>query len=170
MHERGRDLKVPGRPLKLQGGARIVEVGDGHKGDSRARSGLIFEAHARCQDDWPSHSPMARGGAGRLRLDRNIQGRDRLVVELTETEEIFTAPQHPYAATLLSAVSEPDPRVRSRRIFLEGEWQIPSASSPGEVRPTSLLRRPNERSCALTGTRPRYILARLSRADRPDTG
>ncbi len=52
-------------------------------------------------------------------------------MELAETEEIFTAPQHPYAAALLSAVSEPDPGVRSRRIFLEGKWQIPSASSPG---------------------------------------
>ncbi len=72
-----------------------------------------------------------RGGAGRLRLDRNTQGRDRLVVELAETEEIFTAPQHPYAAALLSAVSEPDPRVRSRRIILEGEVANPASPPEG---------------------------------------
>ena len=34
------------------------------------------------------------------------------IVELGETEEIFTAPKHPYTAALLSAVPEPDPRTR----------------------------------------------------------
>ncbi len=32
------------------------------------------------------------------------------IVELAETEEIFTAPKHPYTAALLSAVSDPLPR------------------------------------------------------------
>ena len=32
------------------------------------------------------------------------------MVELAETDELFTAPKHPYTAALLSAVPEPDPR------------------------------------------------------------
>src|SRR4029434_5263595 len=38
------------------------------------------------------------------------------IVELAETETLFTAPKHPYTAALLSAVPEPDPRARSKRI------------------------------------------------------
>jgi len=53
------------------------------------------------------------------------------IVELAETEEIFTAPKHPYTAALLSAVSEPDPRVRSRRIILEGEVANPASPPEG---------------------------------------
>ena len=53
------------------------------------------------------------------------------IVELAETEEIFTAPKHPYTAALLSAVSEPDPRVRSRRIILEGEVANPASPPAG---------------------------------------
>jgi peptide/nickel transport system ATP-binding protein len=52
------------------------------------------------------------------------------MVELAETEELFTAPKHPYTAALLSAVPEPDPRTRSRRIALHGEVANP-ASPPG---------------------------------------
>ena len=53
------------------------------------------------------------------------------IVELTETEEIFTAPKHPYTAALLSAVSEPDPRIRTRRIILEGEVANPASPPEG---------------------------------------
>jgi peptide/nickel transport system ATP-binding protein len=53
------------------------------------------------------------------------------VVELGETEEIFTAPRHPYTAALLSAVPEPDPRARRRRIVLQGEVANPAAPPSG---------------------------------------
>jgi peptide/nickel transport system ATP-binding protein len=53
------------------------------------------------------------------------------IVELAETEEIFTAPKHPYTAALLSAVSEPDPRIRTRRIILEGEVANPASPPEG---------------------------------------
>jgi peptide/nickel transport system ATP-binding protein len=52
------------------------------------------------------------------------------MVELAETEELFSRPKHPYTAALLSAVPEPDPRTRSRRIVLQGEVANP-ASPPG---------------------------------------
>jgi peptide/nickel transport system ATP-binding protein len=52
------------------------------------------------------------------------------MVELAETEELFSRPKHPYTAALLSAVPEPDPRTRSQRIVLQGEVANP-ASPPG---------------------------------------
>ena len=53
------------------------------------------------------------------------------MVELAETEELFRAPRHPYTAALLSAVLEPDPRTRSRRLVLPGEVANPAAPPSG---------------------------------------
>jgi peptide/nickel transport system ATP-binding protein len=54
------------------------------------------------------------------------------MVELAETEALFTAPRHPYTAALLSAVPEPDPRARSKkRLILQGEVANPAAPPPG---------------------------------------
>jgi peptide/nickel transport system ATP-binding protein len=43
------------------------------------------------------------------------------IVEMAGTQQLFTAPKHPYTEALLSAVPKPDPRLRSQRIVLEGE-------------------------------------------------
>jgi peptide/nickel transport system ATP-binding protein len=53
------------------------------------------------------------------------------MVELAATEALFSAPRHPYTAALLSAVPEPDPRVRSERIVLQGEVANPAAPPSG---------------------------------------
>jgi peptide/nickel transport system ATP-binding protein len=53
------------------------------------------------------------------------------IVELAETTEIFESPKHPYTAALLSAAPEPDPRVRSRRIVLQGEVANPASPPSG---------------------------------------
>jgi peptide/nickel transport system ATP-binding protein len=53
------------------------------------------------------------------------------IVELGETEALFTSPKHPYTAALLSAVPEPDPRTRSKRIVLQGEVANPAAPPSG---------------------------------------
>jgi peptide/nickel transport system ATP-binding protein len=53
------------------------------------------------------------------------------MVELAETEALFSAPKHPYTAALLSAVPEPDPRTRSRRIVLQGEVANPASPPSG---------------------------------------
>jgi peptide/nickel transport system ATP-binding protein len=53
------------------------------------------------------------------------------IVELGGTDELFSAPKHPYTAALLSAVPEPDPRTRSRRIVLQGEVANPAAPPSG---------------------------------------
>ena len=53
------------------------------------------------------------------------------MVELSETEALFTTPRHPYTAALLSAVPEPDPRARGKRIVLQGEVANPAAPPSG---------------------------------------
>ena len=53
------------------------------------------------------------------------------MVELAETDELFRAPRHPYTAALLSAVPEPDPRTRSKRIVLQGEVSNPASPPSG---------------------------------------
>ena len=53
------------------------------------------------------------------------------MVELAETEELFSRPRRPYTAALLSAVPEPDPRMRSQRIVLQGEVANPAAPPGG---------------------------------------
>jgi len=53
------------------------------------------------------------------------------MVELAETEELFSRPKHPYTAALLSAVPEPDPRTRSQRVVLQGEVANPASPPRG---------------------------------------
>lgn len=55
------------------------------------------------------------------------------IVELTETEELFASPFHPYTKVLLSAVPVPNPqRERSRkRIFTTGEVPSPANKPKG---------------------------------------
>lgn len=52
------------------------------------------------------------------------------VVEVADTGEIFDNPKHPYTEALLSAVPNPDPRLRDRRqrIVLEGD--VPDPANP----------------------------------------
>ncbi|HKJ96620.1 MAG TPA: ABC transporter ATP-binding protein, partial [Thermoplasmataceae archaeon] len=50
------------------------------------------------------------------------------LVELSETDELFTDMLHPYTKALLSAIPIPDPETKVERIVLEGE--IPSPSNP----------------------------------------
>jgi oligopeptide/dipeptide ABC transporter ATP-binding protein len=53
------------------------------------------------------------------------------IVELAPTEQVVHRPLHPYTAALLSAVPEPDPGGRKRRIVLAGEPPRPTAPPPG---------------------------------------
>ncbi len=50
------------------------------------------------------------------------------IVEMAETQGLFTTPKHPYTEALLSAVPKPDPRLRAQRIVLEGE--VADAANP----------------------------------------
>ena len=50
------------------------------------------------------------------------------VVELAETDRLFTDMLHPYTKALLSAIPVPDPKTKIERVVLEGE--IPSPSDP----------------------------------------
>ena len=53
------------------------------------------------------------------------------LVELAETETIFRSPKHPYTAALLAAAPEPDPRLHTRRLVLQGEVANPAAPPTG---------------------------------------
>jgi oligopeptide/dipeptide ABC transporter ATP-binding protein len=53
------------------------------------------------------------------------------IVEMAPTEPLFVTPRHPYTEALLSAVPKPDPRLRARRIVLEGEVADPATPPPG---------------------------------------
>ena len=49
-------------------------------------------------------------------------------VEFADTEDLFSAPLHPYTKALLSAAPHPDPDVKVSRIMLEGE--VPNPADP----------------------------------------
>ncbi len=51
--------------------------------------------------------------------------------EVSDTEELFRAPRHPYTEALLSAVPKPDPKRRGNRIVLGGEVPDPAAAPLG---------------------------------------
>ena len=53
------------------------------------------------------------------------------VVEMGRPEEIFHAPRHPYAQSLIAATPVPDPKRRIGRIVLPGEVPSPSNPPPG---------------------------------------
>nr|WP_263326872.1 dipeptide ABC transporter ATP-binding protein [Neobacillus sp. Marseille-Q6967] len=51
------------------------------------------------------------------------------VMEVSETDQLFEQPLHPYTEALISAVPEPDPSIRDReRILLSGD--LPSPANP----------------------------------------
>jgi oligopeptide/dipeptide ABC transporter ATP-binding protein len=53
------------------------------------------------------------------------------IVEEGPTEELLSNPHHPYTVALLSAVPEPDPSTRRKRIVLGGDLPSPSKPPPG---------------------------------------
>jgi peptide/nickel transport system ATP-binding protein len=53
------------------------------------------------------------------------------LVELAETNRLFTMPLHPYTEALMSNVPKPDPRLRGKRRVLQGEVADPANPPPG---------------------------------------
>jgi oligopeptide/dipeptide ABC transporter ATP-binding protein len=50
------------------------------------------------------------------------------MVELADVEEIYRNPRHPYTVALLSAIPNPNPRIKKKRLVLKGD--IPSPAAP----------------------------------------
>jgi oligopeptide/dipeptide ABC transporter ATP-binding protein len=50
------------------------------------------------------------------------------LVELADVHVLYSRPRHPYTIALLSAVPNPDPRIRKKRLVLAGD--VPSPANP----------------------------------------
>ncbi|MBM4408926.1 MAG: ABC transporter ATP-binding protein [Chloroflexi bacterium] len=50
------------------------------------------------------------------------------LVELADVDVLYAKPRHPYTIALLSAVPDPDPRIRKKRLVLSGD--VPSPANP----------------------------------------
>ena len=50
------------------------------------------------------------------------------IVEISETDKLFSETQHPYTEALLSSAPTPDPRVRRKKVRLQGE--VPDPANP----------------------------------------
>jgi len=55
------------------------------------------------------------------------------IVELAKDTDLYTSPKHPYTEALLSAVPIPNPKMKKKRILLEGETPSP-INLPGGCR------------------------------------
>ncbi len=53
------------------------------------------------------------------------------MVEMAETDALFNTPKHPYTSTLLSAIPQPDPRIRAQRVVPLGEVANPANPPSG---------------------------------------
>jgi oligopeptide/dipeptide ABC transporter ATP-binding protein len=53
------------------------------------------------------------------------------IAELATVEQLYAEPRHPYSVALLSAIPQPDPRRRHKRLVLKGDLPSPAAPPSG---------------------------------------
>ena len=53
------------------------------------------------------------------------------IAEIGSVEQLYRAPRHPYTVALLSAIPDPNPRKRKKRLVLKGDVPSPAAPPSG---------------------------------------
>ncbi|MGV8951243.1 MAG: ABC transporter ATP-binding protein [Cypionkella sp.] len=53
------------------------------------------------------------------------------IIELADTQDLYSRPRHPYTEALMSAVPKADPTLEDETIILQGEIASPAAPPPG---------------------------------------
>jgi oligopeptide/dipeptide ABC transporter ATP-binding protein len=84
------------------------------------------------------------------------------IVEYTDKRTLFTAPQHPYTESLLAAVPVPDPKIKRKKIVLQGDVPSPIKPPPGchfHTRCPYAIDRCRVESPALREVRPGQLVA-----------
>jgi oligopeptide/dipeptide ABC transporter ATP-binding protein len=84
------------------------------------------------------------------------------IVEYTDKRTLFTAPQHPYTESLLAAVPVPDPKIKRKKIVLQGDVPSPVKPPPGchfHTRCPYAIDRCRVESPALREVRPGQLVA-----------
>ncbi len=68
-----------------------------------------------------------------LSMVKHISNKVGVMMEVAESNELYTHPMHPYTQALLSAIPVPDPKITrgKKRIVLEGEIPSPIDPPPG---------------------------------------
>jgi len=54
------------------------------------------------------------------------------IVELTDSDRLYSAAKHPYTQALLSAIPSLDPAQRSKRVLLHGDVPTPANVPEGD--------------------------------------
>jgi len=100
------------------------------------------------------------------------------IVEIGTVEQLYRDPRHPYTVALMSAIPEPDPRRKKKRLVLKGDVPSPAAPPSGcrfHTRCWLRERLGNPENCVTTepllrtfGQEGHRVACQLGRGDQPD--
>ena len=96
------------------------------------------------------------------------------MVEMADVDTLYSDPRHPYTVALLSAIPNPSPRIKKKRLVLKGDIPSPAAPPSGcrfhtrcfmaqprcaEQDPILAIRERSDHPSACHYAEPRYLMA-----------